>query len=75
MTSIYNLLLQTHFNQTIIALNATSMFQSQSLLPHTGLLVALLTLTVNPLLLKFPVFQSFRLLKRQTSFVTFCALY
>ena len=31
MTSIENLLLQTHLNQTIIALNPTSMFQSLSL--------------------------------------------
>ena len=38
MTSIENLLLQTHLNQTIIALNHTSMFQSLSLLPYTGLL-------------------------------------
>ena len=38
MTSIKNKLLQTHLNQTIIALNPTSMFQSLSLLPHTGLL-------------------------------------
>ena len=33
-----NLLLQTHLNQTIIALNPTSIFQSLSLLPYTGLL-------------------------------------
>ena len=33
-----NLLLRTHLNQTIIALNPTSMFQSLSLLPYTGLL-------------------------------------
>ena len=32
-----NLLLLTHLNQIIIALNPTSMFQSLSLLPHTGL--------------------------------------
>ena len=37
MTSIKNLLLQTHLNQTIIALNPTSMFQSLSLIPYTGL--------------------------------------
>ena len=70
-----NLLLQTHLNQTIIALNPTSMLQSLSLLPYTGLLGTLLTLTAHPLLLKFPVFQRFHLLKRQTSSVTFCALY
>ena len=70
-----NLLLQTHSNQTIIALNPTSMFQSLSLLPNTGLLGTLLTLTAHPLLLNFPVFQSFHLLKRQTSSVTFCAQY
>ena len=75
MTSIVNLLLQTHLNQTIIALNPTSMFQSLSLLPYTGLLGTLLTLTAHHLLLKFPVFQSFHLLKMQTSSVTFCALY
>ena len=75
MTSIKNLLLQTHLNQTIIALNPTSMFQSLSLLPYTGLLGILLRLTANRLFLNFPVFLSFNLLKRQTSSVTFCALY
>ena len=71
MTSIRNLLLQTHLNQTIIALSTTSMFQSPSLLTHRGLLGTLLTLTAHPLLLYFPVFLSFHLLKRQTSSVTF----
>ena len=33
------------------------------------------TLTAHHLLLNFPVFQSFNLLKMQTSSVTFCALY
>ena len=75
MTSIENLLLQTHLNQTTIALNPTSIFQSLSLLPYTGLLGTLLTLTAHHLLLNFPVFQSFHLLKMQTSSVTFCALY
>ena len=70
-----NLLLQTHLNQTIIALNPTSMFQSPSLLPYTGLLGTLLTLNAHHLLLNFPVFQSFHLLKRQTSSVTFCAVH
>ena len=74
MTSIENLLLQTHLNQTTIALNPTSMFQSLSLLPYTGLSVTLLTLTAHHLLLNFPVFQSFHLLIRQTSSVTFCTL-
>ena len=50
-----NLLLQTHLNQTTIALNPTSIFQSLSLLPHTGLLGTLLTLTARHLLLNFPV--------------------
>ena len=75
MTSIENLLLQTHLNQTNIALNPTSIFQYISLLPYTGLLGTLLTLTAHHLLLNFPVFQSFHLLKMQTSSVTFCALY
>ena len=44
-----NLLLQTHLNQTIIALNPTTMFQSLSLLPYTGLLGTLLTLTAHHL--------------------------
>ena len=70
-----NLLLQTHLNQTIIALIPTSMFQFLSLLPYTGLLGSLLTLTANHLLLNIPVFQSFHLLKRQTSIVAFCAMY
>ena len=72
MTSIENLLLQTHLNQTTIALSPTSIFQSLSLLPYTGLLGTLLTLTAHHLLLNFPVFQSFHLLKMQTSSVTFC---
>ena len=70
-----NLLLQTHLNLTIIALNPTSMFQSLSLLSYTGLFGTLLTLTAHPLLRNFPVFRSFHLLKRQTSCVTLCALY
>ena len=49
--------------------------QSLSLLPYTGLLGTLLTLTAHHLLLNFPVFQSFHLLKMQTSSVTFCVLY
>ena len=57
MTSIENLLLQTHLNQTTIALNPTSIFQSLSLLPYTGLLGTLLTLTAHHLLLNFPVFS------------------
>ena len=68
-----NLLLQPHLNQTIIALNPTSMFQSLSLLPYTGLLGTWLALTVQHLMLNFPVFQSIH--NRQTSYVTFCALY
>ena len=75
MTSIENLLLQTHLNQTTIALNPTSIFQSLSLLPKTGLLGKLLTLTAHQLLLNVPVFRSFHLLKMQPSSVTFCALY
>ena len=43
--------------------------------PYTGLLGTLLTLTAHHLLLNFPVFHSFHLLKMQTSSVTFCALY
>ena len=72
MTSIKNLLLQTHLNQTIIELNPTSMFQTLSILPYTGLIG---TSTVQHLLPKFQVFKSFHLLKRRTSIVTFCTLY
>ena len=39
------------------------------------LLGTLLKLTAHHLLLSFPVFQSFDLLKRRTSTVSFCALY
>ena len=53
-----NQLLQTHLNQTIIALNPTSMFQSLKLQPYTGLLGTLLTLTAHHLMLNFPVFSS-----------------
>ena len=70
-----DLLLQTHFNQTTIALNPTSMFQSLSFLPYAGLFGTWLTLTLNHLLLIFPVFNSFHPLKRCTSTVTFCLLY
>ena len=63
-----------YYLMTIIALSPTSMFQSLSLLPYTGLLGTLLTLTAHHLLLNFPVFQSFHMLKIQTSSVTFCAL-
>ena len=70
-----NLRLQTHLNQTTIALNHTSMIQSLSLLPYAGLLGTWLKLTVHQLMLNFPVFQSFHLLKRQTSSVPFNALY
>ena len=74
LPTVVALLLQTHLNLTTITLNPTSMFQSQGLLPYTGLLGTLLTLTAHHLLLNFPVFQSFHLLKMQTSSVTFCAL-
>ena len=50
-----NLLLQTHLNLTISALNPTSMFQSLNLPPYTGLFGTLLTLTANHLLLNFRV--------------------
>ena len=70
-----NLLLQTHLNQAIIALSPTSMFQFLRLLPYTGLLGTLLTLTVHHLLLNFPVFQNFHQLKRRIGTVTFCSLY
>ena len=63
-TSMKDLLLQTHLNQTIIALNPTLIFQSLSLLSYTRLLGTWLTLTVHHLLLNFPVFQSFHLLNR-----------
>ena len=38
MLSVGNLLLHTHLNQTIIALNPTSAFLSLSSLTYTGLL-------------------------------------
>ena len=66
-----NLLLQTHLNQTIIALNPTSVFQSLSHLPNTRKLGTWLILTVHHSMLNFPVFQSFHLLKRRTSSVKF----
>ena len=50
-----SLLLQTHLNQTIIALNPTSTFRFLSLLPYTGQLGTWLTLTVHH-------FQCFRVL-------------
>ena len=71
MTSMKNLLLQTHLNQIIIALIPTSRFQSLSLLTYTGLLGTLLTLTANNLLLNFPVFQSFKKFERASQFCDF----
>ena len=58
MTSIDNLLVQTYLNQITIALNPISIFQSLSLLPYTGVLGTLLTLTAHHLLLNFSVFSS-----------------
>ena len=55
-------------------IKSASMFQSLSLLPYTGQLGTLLTLTVHHLLLNFPVYQSFHVFKRRTSTVTFCTL-
>ena len=55
--SIENVLLQTHMRQTIIALNPTSMLQSLSLLPYTGLLGTWQTLTAHHLMQNFPVFS------------------
>ena len=52
MTSIENLLLQTHLNETTIALNPTSIFQSLSLLPYTGLLGTLLRLQTSSVTLR-----------------------
>ena len=68
MTSIENLLLQTHLNQTTIAQNPTSMFHSLSLLPHTGLLGTLLTFIAE-----LSSVSELHLLIMQTSSVTFCA--
>ena len=68
--SMENLLLQTHLNHTIIALNPTSTFLSLSLLPYAGLFGTWLALTVHHILLNITVFQSFHLLKRRTSTVT-----
>ena len=66
-----DVLLQTYLNQAITVLNPTSTLQSLSLLPYTGQLGTWLTLTVHHLLLNFPVYQSFHLLKRRTSTVIF----
>ena len=74
MASIWNVPLQTHLNQTIIAFNPNSMFLSLSFLPHPGQIRALHTFTIHPLLLNFPMFQSFHLLKRLTSTVTLCTV-
>ena len=48
------------------------MFQYLSLLPYTGLLGTLLTLTAHHLLLNFPVFQSFHLEKADNFCDFFC---
>ena len=58
MTSIENLLLQTHMNQTIIALSPTSMCQYLHPLTYAGLVGTCLTLTDHKSMLNFPVFYS-----------------
>ena len=58
---------KSYFN---VSVSKPSTYSLQS----TGLLGTLLTLTADHLLLNFPVFQNFHLLKIQTSSVTFCAL-
>ena len=68
------IVLQTHLNQTIIALNSTSTFLSLIHLHYTELLGTWLTLAAHHLLPNFPVLKRFHLLKRRTSAVTFCAL-
>ena len=70
MTSIKNLLVHSHLNKTIIALNPK--FNVSVSKPSTLFRTArnMATLTVYHLLLDFPVYQSFHLLKRRTSTVT-----
>ena len=69
MTSIENLLLQTLLNQTTIALNPTSIFQSLRLLPYTGLLG---TLTAHHLLLNFyPSVSEFSSVENANQFCDF----
>ena len=71
MTSIKNLLLQTHLNQTIIALSPTSIFQSLSLLPYTGLLGTLLTLTAHPFFAKLSIVSEFSSVEKASQFCDF----
>ena len=72
---LFLLQLQIHWKQTIIALNPTLSRQSLCVPPYTGLLGTWLTLSVNHLLLTFPVYKSFLLLNRQIRTVTLGALY
>ena len=71
MTSIKNLLLQTHLSQTIIALNAASMFQSLSRLPYAGLLGTLITLTLTEL----SSVSEFSPVEKASQFCDFCDLF
>ena len=71
MTSIENQLLQTHLNQTIIALNLTSMFLSLSLLPYTGLLGTWLKLTAHHLMLNIQVFHQFSSVEKANQYCDF----
>ena len=76
MTSMENLLLQTHLNQIIIALSPTSMFQSLSL-PFT------VTYTVRKMAnIDRPSFNAelfsvskFSSVEKANQFCDFCALY
>ena len=70
-TSIKSIVLQTHLNQAIIALDTASAFQSLNLLPYTGLLGTWLTLTVHHSLQNFPVLQRLQLLKKANKYSEF----
>ena len=65
---IKSLLLQTHLNHRIVAINPT--YVSKPTTYRTVRNIA----NIYHLLLNFPMYQSFYLLKRRNSFVTVCAL-
>ena len=71
MQSIENLLLQTHLNRTIIALNPTSMFQSLCLLPHIYIYRNIANIGRPSFIAELSSVSEFSSVEKATSTVTF----
>ena len=75
MTSIENLLLLTHLNQTTIALNLTSIFQSLGLLPYTGSVRNIANIDRPSFIAEISSVSEFSSVENANQFCDFCALY